>query len=91
MWNLRNKTNDQRWRMGESERQTTKQTLDCREQTDDYQKGGWWVGESVKYVMEIKEYTCNEHQVLYGGVESIYCTLETNITKLILHCMLTGI
>ena len=36
MWNLRNKTNDQR------KRQTKKQTLNYREQTDGYQKGRGW-------------------------------------------------
>ena len=28
----------------------------------------------------IKKGTCNEHQVLYGSVESLCCTPETNIT-----------
>ena len=30
--------------------------------------------------MEIREYTCDEHQVLYGDFESLYSTPETNIT-----------
>ena len=30
--------------------------------------------------MGIKEGTCNEHWVWYGSVESLYCTLEINIT-----------
>ena len=29
--------------------------------------------------MGVKEGTC-EHQVLYESVESLYCTLDTNIT-----------
>ena len=37
MWNLRNRTNEHR---GEKERQTKKQTLNYREQTDGYWKGG---------------------------------------------------
>ena len=31
-------------------------------------------------MMEIKEGTCDEHWVLYGSVESLYCTPGTNIT-----------
>ena len=38
MWNLRNKTNKQ----GGKKRQTKKQTLNCREQTDGYQRGDGW-------------------------------------------------
>lgn len=30
-------------------------------------------------VMGIKESTCDEHQVMYGIVESLFCTPETNI------------
>ena len=31
--------------------------------------------------MGIKEGTCyEEHQVLYGSIDSLHCTLETNIT-----------
>lgn len=42
-----------------------------------YQKGG---GGWVKQVMGIKECTCpEEHQVLCGSAESLYCTHETNI------------
>ena len=38
--------------------------------------GGWG-----KQVMGMKEGTCgDEHQVLCGSVESLYCTPETNIT-----------
>ena len=29
--------------------------------------------------MEIKDYTCDEHWVLYVSVESLYSTPETNI------------
>ena len=31
-------------------------------------------------MMEIKEYTYDEHWVMYRIVESLYCTPETNIT-----------
>ena len=56
MWNLRNKTNEQKWR-----RETTKQALICREQIDGYQSGGQRVGGGwVKYVMGIKEDSCDE-------------------------------
>jgi len=41
MWNLRNKTNEQRGKKGR-ERQAKKQTLNYREHTDDYQRGGRW-------------------------------------------------
>ena len=42
---------------------------------------GRWVGEWVKQVMGIKDGTCHEeHQVMCGIVESLYCMLETNIT-----------
>jgi len=54
-------------------------SLYYREQTDGYrgEAGGGW----VKYVMGIKECPfCNEHQVLYASVESLYCIPEINIT-----------
>ena len=36
-------------------------------------------------MMQIKEGTCcDEHQVMYGIVESLYCTPETNVTLLTL-------
>ena len=31
-------------------------------------------------VMRIKERNCDEHWVMHGGVESLYCTPGTNIT-----------
>ena len=63
MWNLRNKTNEQS-KKREQERQTKKQTLNYREQTDSCQRGGWQ-GDWVKQVMGIKECTwCDEHQAL---------------------------
>ena len=36
---------------------------------------GW-----IKWMMGIKEGTCDKHQVMYGSVESLDCTPETNIT-----------
>ena len=69
-----NKTKEER---GEKrERQTKKQTLNCREQTDGYQRGSRW----GKQVMEIKQYTYDECRVMYRIDESLYCTPETNIT-----------
>ena len=35
---------------------------------------GW-----VKQVLEIKERSCDEHQVLYECLESLYCTLATKV------------
>ena len=46
------------------ERQRKKQTLNYREQTDGYQRGGGWE-DRVKWVMGINECTCDEHRVLY--------------------------
>ena len=40
MWNLRNKTNEQR-----EEKEKKKQTLNYREQTGGYQQGGWGLGD----------------------------------------------
>ena len=37
--------------------------------------GGWG-----KWVMVVKEGTCDEHWVLYVSDESLNCTPETNIT-----------
>ena len=39
----------------------------------------------MKQVMGIKEGTCDEHQMSYESVESLYCMPEANI-----HCMLTS-
>ena len=38
IWNLRNKTTEEE----KKERQTERQTLNYREQTDGYQRGGRW-------------------------------------------------
>ena len=66
---------------GERERETKKQIFNYTEQTDGYQKRVGW----VKQVIGIKVCTCDEHQVLYGRVESLYCTLETNIMLYVKH------
>lgn len=34
----------------------------------------------MKDVVQIKDYTCDEHQVTYGSTESLYSILENNIT-----------
>ena len=61
------------------ERQTKKQTLNYREQSDGYQRGGQWGRRN--WVMGMKEGTCpHEQWVIYGSVESLYCTPKTNIT-----------
>ena len=41
---------------------------------------GRWVGGWVKQAMRIKVCTCDDHCVMYGIVESLYNTPETNIT-----------
>ena len=61
------------------EMQTKKQTLNYRKQTDVWGGEAGW--EWVKQVMGIKECTCDEQQVMYGRVESLSCTPETNITS----------
>ena len=43
MWNLRNKTNEERKR--EREKKTKEQTLNYREQSDCYQRGDGWKDE----------------------------------------------
>ena len=58
-----------------------KQTLNYREQTDGYQREGGLGGERVKQVMGIKEGSCpDEHQVIYGIVESLHSIPETHVT-----------
>ena len=53
--------------------------LNCREQTDVYQKGDEWGG-GLNKRREFKECTCcDEHWVLCGSIESLYCTPETNM------------
>ena len=56
------------------EKQTIKQTLKYREQTE-----GGGQGECTKYVVGIKEGTCDEHWVFYVSDESLN-SMETNIT-----------
>ena len=75
MWNLRNKMNMQREKR---ERETKKQILNYREQSDGCQRGGGQEGGRNRCW---DEGTCHdEHRVMYGSVESLYCTPETNIT-----------
>ena len=64
---------------GEKERGKPRKAPNDREQSDGYRRGGECG--RMKQVMGIKECTCcDEHWVLYGTVESLYCTFETNIT-----------
>ena len=74
-------------RQGKKERQSEKQTLNYSEQTEGYQREGQGQ-EQGKQLMGMKGYTCDEHWVLYGSAESLYCTPETNIT---LYVNYTGI
>lgn len=72
----------------ERERETKKQTLN-KEQSDGTRgevDGG--CVKTGKQVLGIEEYTCDEHRVMYGIVESVYYTLETNIT---IYVSYTGI
>ena len=48
--------------------------------TDCWLSDGWWVRGCVKWVIGIKECTCDEHWELYRSVESLYGAPETIIT-----------
>lgn len=75
MWNLKNKTNEQRKR----DKPRNKQTLNCREQTDGHQRGGGGVGwKTGEGVLECIYH--DEHWVIYRSVGLLYCTSETNKT-----------
>ena len=63
---------------GGGKRQTKKQTLNYREQTEGSWRGGGWGG-WIKQVTEIQEGTCDEHQVLYVSDKSLNSIPETNI------------
>ena len=71
MWYLRNKTNKHRW---EKEKQTKKQTLNYRVIRGEVAR------EWTKWMMGIKERTCDEDWVSYISDESLNSTPETNIT-----------
>ena len=60
-------------------RKQKKKTLNYRDEIDGYQKGGGQ-GRRIKQVIVIKDSTCCDELILYGTVESLYCTPETNIT-----------
>jgi len=74
MWNLRNKTNEQR---EERVRDKPRNRLLTRENMLMVTSGGG--GEWVKWVMGIKEGTWDEHRVLYVSAGSLNSTPETNI------------
>ena len=59
-----------------------KQTLNYTEETEGYWRGGGLWG-CVKWVMGIKEDTCDEHCVLYVSDESLNSTPEAGITPYI--------
>ena len=64
-----------------TQRQTKKQTLNDREQTNGQLPAGRWLGGMGEIGDgKIKECTCDEHWVLHGHVESLYCKPEINIT-----------
>lgn len=62
----------------ERETQINKQPLNNREHTNGYQRGGGSGSGWVTQVTEIKDSTCDEHQVMYSSVESLHCIPETN-------------
>lgn len=67
-----------KWAKEKWERDTKKQILNYREQTDGCQRvAGWGMGEGGD---RDYEHTYDEHWVMYRNVESLYCTTETNIT-----------
>ena len=51
-------------------------TLNYKEQTDGDQDGGG----GVREIGDGEGTCCDEHLVLYGCVEPLYCTTETNMT-----------
>ena len=75
MWNLRNKTNEQRRKKEKEANQETDSTTENKLMFTGGEVG-WRMG---KKVMEIKEYTCSEEHwwVLYGSLESPYCIVIT--------------
>lgn len=75
MWNLRNKTK----RKGEKSSKP-RNKLNYRELMVNRGEAG--LGGCVKQGMGIKEYTYDEHQVLYASIESLYQTPETNVKLL---------
>ena len=75
MWNLRNKTDEH---TGGGEGNKPEETFKVREKNE-----GWWRevgGGWAKWVMGIKEGTCDEHWVLYTTDKSLNSTPETNNT-----------
>ena len=70
MWNLRNKTIEQRKKR---ERDKPRNRLLIME--NKLKVAGWEVGRGwAIWVMGIKECTCDEDRVTYGSVESLYHT-----------------
>ena len=75
MWNLRNKMDEYR---GKEEREANYKTIENK-----LRVAGGEVGEGmVKWVIGIKEGTCDEHLALYVTDESLNSTPETNYTLL---------
>ena len=77
MWNLRNKTDEHMGSRGREERETNHKKLLMIENKL-WADGRRWEGEWVRWVMSIKEGTCDEHWVLYVSDESLSSTPETN-------------
>ena len=79
MWNLRNKTNKQREKKREKRDKSGNRllTIENKLMVTRGEVGGGW----VKLVMGMKECTCcDEHRVLSGSAESLYCTPEMYMT-----------
>ena len=77
MWNLRNKIDEHRGRGKKREREANHNRLSTIE--NKLRVPGGEVGRGyAKWVMGIKEGTCNENWVLHVSDKSLNCTPETN-------------
>ena len=82
MWKLTNKTNEQR---GKKEGGKPRNRLLITENKLMVTRWEVW-GEWGEQGIGIQEGTCDEHWVMYGSAESLYCIHETYTV-----CQLTGI
>ena len=77
IWSLRNKTNKRKKKREEGKpRNRGVLAIKSKLMVTRGEVGGGW----IKQVMAIKACAWDEHPLLYESVESLYCTLEINIT-----------
>ena len=76
MWNLRNKINEPKVGGKRGKPSNRLLTIEDKLRVAGGEAGGGW----VKWVIGIKQCTCDEHWVMYGIFEPLYYTSETNIT-----------